>query len=83
MARFQDMKKRIRDRQAFRAAEEAAKKNKENKERIMAFVSALKDSANELSTMPDLLQEIDAAVDQISKQSLSNAQPISHKKKCK
>jgi hypothetical protein len=62
MTRFQDITKRLEARKAFRAAEKADKKNKE---RTMIFVSAIKDSANEVSTMPDLLQQIDAALAQM------------------
>jgi uncharacterized protein YpiB (UPF0302 family) len=60
--RHQDMAQRAKARKAFLAAEKA---KKENKERTMAFVSAIKDSANEVFTMSDLLQQIDAALAQM------------------
>jgi hypothetical protein len=70
----------MRDRQAFRAAEEAKKKTGHC---MISFITAMVGSQHGLSAAPKVLEQVGHAVDQISQQSLSNAQPISHKKKCK
>jgi len=66
------------------ARQEAEKKAKKKTGHCMiAFITAMVGSQHGLSEAPKVLEQVGHAVDQISQQSLSNAQPISHKKKCK
>ena len=56
------MTKRLEARKAFRAAEKA---KEENKERAMAFFSAIRASGNKLSGMRVLLEQVDTALAQM------------------